>query len=278
MAHPVAPLLRDKIAAAAAAENIAFVNGGTYVCIEGPQFSSLAKSLAYKAASSDVIGMTAMPEAKLAREAEISYATIAMVTDFDCWHPEHDSVDVASVIRVVEAMPKMRRNFWPGCCVIFRRSTSLVQAGSDRALDHALLTPAPARESESHEKTGGDHATGQSFMTFDLKDTIRAIPDYPKQGIMFRDIATLSGDARAFRRAIDELVQPWAGTKIDKVAGIERRGFILGGAVAHQLSAGFVPIRKKASCRTPRSRLPIRWNMVSTRWRCTRMPWRPEKG
>ena len=78
-----------------------------------------------------------------------------------------------------------------------------------------------------------------------LADTIRAIPDYPKPGIIFRDITTLLGNARAFRRAVDELVQPWAGGKIDKVAGIEARGFILGGAVAHQLSAGFVPIRKK---------------------------------
>ena len=82
-------------------------------------------------------------------------------------------------------------------------------------------------------------------MSADLRDSIRSIPDYPKPGIMFRDITTLLGDARAFRRAIDELVQPWAGTKVDKVAGIEARGFILGGAVAHQLSAGFVPIRKK---------------------------------
>ncbi|MCP8937012.1 adenine phosphoribosyltransferase [Alsobacter sp. SYSU M60028] len=78
-----------------------------------------------------------------------------------------------------------------------------------------------------------------------LKDAIRTIPDYPKPGIMFRDITTLLGDARAFRRTVDELVQPYAGTKIDKIAGIEARGFILGGAVAHQLSAGFVPIRKK---------------------------------
>jgi len=79
----------------------------------------------------------------------------------------------------------------------------------------------------------------------DLTASIRTIPDYPKPGIMFRDITTLLGDARAFRRAVDELVQPWAGSKIDKVAGIEARGFILGGAVAHQVSAGFVPIRKK---------------------------------
>jgi adenine phosphoribosyltransferase len=78
-----------------------------------------------------------------------------------------------------------------------------------------------------------------------LADTIRTIPDYPKPGILFRDITTLLGDARAFRRAVDELVRPLAGTPVDKVAGIEARGFILGGAVAHQLSAGFVPLRKK---------------------------------
>lgn len=79
----------------------------------------------------------------------------------------------------------------------------------------------------------------------DLRDVIRTIPDYPKAGIMFRDITTLLGNPRTFRRAVDELVQPWAGAKMDKVAGMEARGFILGGAVAHQLSAGFVPIRKK---------------------------------
>ncbi len=78
-----------------------------------------------------------------------------------------------------------------------------------------------------------------------LRDAIRTIVDYPKPGILFRDITTLLGNARAFRRAVDELVQPFAGDKIDQVAGIEARGFILGGAVAHQLSSGFVPIRKK---------------------------------
>jgi len=82
-------------------------------------------------------------------------------------------------------------------------------------------------------------------LDIDLRETIRSIADYPKPGIVFRDITTLLGNARAFRRAVDELVQPWAGMKIDKVAGIEARGFILGGAVAHQVSAGFVPIRKK---------------------------------
>src|ERR1041384_3590385 len=79
----------------------------------------------------------------------------------------------------------------------------------------------------------------------DLRGAIRSIPDYPKPGIMFRDITTLLGNPRAFRRAVDEMVQPYAGMKIDKVAGMEARGFILGGAVAHQLSVGFIPVRKK---------------------------------
>jgi adenine phosphoribosyltransferase len=95
--------------------------------------------------------------------------------------------------------------------------------------------------------------------TMHLADAIRTIPDYPKKGILFRDITTLLGDARAFRRAVDELVQPWAGTKIDKVAGVEARGFILGGAVAHQLSAGFVPIRKKG--KLPHSTVSIPYSL-----------------
>jgi adenine phosphoribosyltransferase len=93
----------------------------------------------------------------------------------------------------------------------------------------------------------------------DLKDAIRSIPDYPKPGIVFRDITTLLGNARAFRRAVDELVQPWAGMKIDKVAGVEARGFILGGAVAHQVSAGFVPIRKKG--KLPHKRVSIAYSL-----------------
>ena len=96
-------------------------------------------------------------------------------------------------------------------------------------------------------------------LQYDLRDAIRSIPDYPKPGIMFRDITTLLGDARAFRRAVDELVQPWAGSKIDKVAGIEARGFILGGAVAHQVSAGFIPIRKKG--KLPYKRVTIGYSL-----------------
>src|ERR1700704_3539999 len=93
----------------------------------------------------------------------------------------------------------------------------------------------------------------------DLRAAIRSIPDYPQPGIMFRDITTLLGNARAFRRAVDELVQPWAGAKIDKVAGIEARGFIIGGAIAHQVSAGFGPIRKKG--KLPHKRVSIAYSL-----------------
>src|SRR5271166_5270423 len=93
----------------------------------------------------------------------------------------------------------------------------------------------------------------------DLKSIIRTIPDYPKPGILFRDITTLLGDARCFRRAVDELVQPYAGQKIDQIAGMEARGFILGGAVAHQLSAGFIPIRKKG--KLPHTKVSIAYSL-----------------
>jgi 5'-methylthioadenosine phosphorylase len=97
MAHPVSPRLRIHLAEAALAEAIQVVRDGTYVCMEGPQFSTLAESLTYKQLGYSVIGMTNMPEAKLAREAEICYATVAMVTDFDCWHPDHDAVTVQDI-------------------------------------------------------------------------------------------------------------------------------------------------------------------------------------
>ena len=103
MAHPVSPRLRIHLAEAAMAEGITIVRDGTYVCMEGPQFSTLAESLTYKNLGYSVIGMTNLPEAKLAREAEICYATVAMVTDFDCWHAEHDAVTVQDIIKVLTA-------------------------------------------------------------------------------------------------------------------------------------------------------------------------------
>jgi 5'-methylthioadenosine phosphorylase len=146
MAHPVAPRLSERILAAAKAEGIACAPTGTYVCIEGPQFSSYAESLTYKAAGHDVIGMTALPEAKLAREAEISYATIAMVTDFDCWHPEHDDVDVAAVIEVVRANAQAASRLLARLLRDFPAEHEPCPKFSDRALDNAILTAPEARD------------------------------------------------------------------------------------------------------------------------------------
>lgn len=146
MAHPVAPLLQDRIEAAAKAEGVACHRGGTYVCMEGPQFSSYAESITYKTLDYDVIGMTAMPEAKLAREAELSYATVAMVTDYDCWHPEHAAVEVASILKVVHENAEKAARLLARLLGDFPAEHEPCPIGSDRALDTALVTAPGARD------------------------------------------------------------------------------------------------------------------------------------
>lgn len=146
MAHPVAPRLQARIAAAATAEKIEFVVGGTYLCIEGPQFSSYAESLNFKAAEIDLIGMTAMPEAKLAREAEISYATIAMVTDYDCWHPEHDNVEIPEIIEVVKKNSAAVTKLISRVLKDFPEKHEVCPIKSDRALDNAILSSPDTRD------------------------------------------------------------------------------------------------------------------------------------
>src|ERR1700759_2212697 len=146
MAHPVSPLLRAHVAQAADAAGIAVTSGGTYVCMEGPQFSTLAESLTYKAQGYAVIGMTNMPEAKLAREAEICYASVAMVTDFDCWHPGHDAVTVQDIIRVLNSNAEKARALVARLAAIFPREHEPCPVGSDRALDTALITAPEARD------------------------------------------------------------------------------------------------------------------------------------
>jgi 5'-methylthioadenosine phosphorylase len=146
MANPVSPRLRDHLAAAAKAEGIDAVDGGTYVCMEGPQFSSLAESLTYKAQGYSVIGMTNMPEAKLAREAEICYASVAMVTDYDCWHPHHEAVTVQDIIRVLNSNADRAKALVARLARDFPREHERCPVGSDRALDTALITAPDARD------------------------------------------------------------------------------------------------------------------------------------
>jgi 5'-methylthioadenosine phosphorylase len=152
MAHPVSPRLADRVEAAAKAEGLNHRRGGTYVVIEGPQFSTLAESRLYRSWSADVVGMTAMPEAKLAREAELSYATIAMVTDFDSWHPEHDAVDVASVVRVAAENRDHVAALLLRLARDFPAEHERCPVGSDRALDGAIMTAAEARDPALLEK------------------------------------------------------------------------------------------------------------------------------
>jgi 5'-methylthioadenosine phosphorylase len=140
LAHPVGPALQDLVARAADAEGIAYRRGGTAVCMEGPQFSTLAESLGYRAAGYDVIHMTSMPEAKLAREAEITYAVVAMVTDFDCWHPDHDAVEVASLIRVMGENRERAQRLFSRLARDFPRERVPCPVGSHRALDGAIIT------------------------------------------------------------------------------------------------------------------------------------------
>jgi len=142
--HPTCRRLIDDLGESAERLDLPFRRGGTYVVMEGPQFSTMAESELHRGWHADVIGMTNMPEAKLAREAELCYATVAMVTDFDCWHPDHDHVEVADVVKVMHANAASARKLLVD--VIPRISEAPCPFGCDRALEHAILTAPAARD------------------------------------------------------------------------------------------------------------------------------------
>ena len=144
MAHPVCGRICDSLIAAAPASGMALKRGGTYIVIEGPQFSSLAESELYRSWKCDVIGMTNMPEAKLAREAEICYATVAMVTDYDCWHPGHDAVTVEMIVGVLHANAERAKALVKRVVPLLAADHRPCRQGCQHALDGALIT-APER-------------------------------------------------------------------------------------------------------------------------------------
>jgi 5'-methylthioadenosine phosphorylase len=146
MAHPVCPRLVRALAEAAQEAEIPCVEGGTYLVMEGPQFSSLAESKLYRSWGCDVIGMTNMPEAKLAREAELPYATVAMVTDYDCWHPEHDHVQVADIIRVLNENADKARLLVRRVAKKLGPERAPSPLGIEHVLDHALITAPDKRD------------------------------------------------------------------------------------------------------------------------------------
>jgi 5'-methylthioadenosine phosphorylase len=148
MGHPTCRRLMDHLAGSGKDLELPVVKGGTYVVMEGPQFSSLAESELHRGFKADVIGMTNMPEAKLAREAELCYATVAMVTDFDCWHPDHDHVEVSDVIKVMHANSDNARRLLQHVIPRLGADTGACKYGCDRALENAILTAPEARDPE----------------------------------------------------------------------------------------------------------------------------------
>ena len=147
LADPVSPGLVDLVEAAARACGVAYKRGGTYLAMEGPQFSTRAESHLYRSWGCDVIGMTNMPEAKLAREAELCYATVAMVTDYDCWHADHTDVDITAIMEVMRANTEKAIQLVTELARGFPREHPPCPLGSDRALDTAIITPPERRES-----------------------------------------------------------------------------------------------------------------------------------
>ena len=152
MAHPVCSRLGDHLQASANATSLNIVRGGTYLVMEGPQFSSQAESKLYRQWDCDVIGMTNMPEAKLAREAEICYASVAMVTDFDCWHPDHDHVSVDQVIKVLLGNAGKGRDLVKQLVHQLPKDTNANACGCKHSLEHALITAPHARNPAMMEK------------------------------------------------------------------------------------------------------------------------------
>ena len=146
MAHPVCPKLGDTLEAAAGALGLPVRRGGTYLVMEGPQFSTKAESELYRSWGCAVIGMTNMPEAKLAREAEMHYATVAMVTDYDCWHETHAHVTVEAVVAVMNANAERARALVRRAIPMLADAGTGCAAGCDHALDHAVITPVAARD------------------------------------------------------------------------------------------------------------------------------------
>ncbi len=146
MAHPVCPRIGDAVESAAREIGMKYKRGGTYLTMEGPQFSTKAESEMYRAWGCDVIGMTNMPEAKLAREAEICYATVAMVTDFDCWHPDHDAVTVDAVVKVMMANADTAKQLVKTVVPMLGQKRGPCPAGCDRALEYALVTAPEKRD------------------------------------------------------------------------------------------------------------------------------------
>ncbi len=223
MAEPFCPELRKLLVESSKELNLQYHPKGTVVTIEGPRFSTKAESKMYRLLGADVINMSTAPEAVLAREAGICYQAIAMSTDYDCWHESKETVTWEMIASTMKKNAENVKKLW--LTAIPKIKDYKCQCRED------IKTSVIGGENKMDTKT-------------DIKAKIRTIPNFPKPGIMFRDITTLLKDPAGWRAVISTLTERYAGKKIDIVAGIESRGFIIGGALAERIGAGFVPIRK----------------------------------
>lgn len=217
MAEPFSRELREILIQTCQELNISHHKRGTVITIEGPRFSTKAESKMFSLWGADVINMSIAPEAILANEIGLPYAAIAMSTDYDCLFDE--------VIPVT----------WEEILKVFKENV-------DKVID-LILHSIPKINSLKKEEI--ITSLNEKKKEFDLKSTIRTIPNWPKPGVMFRDITTLIKDPQAFNYVIQKFAEHYQNQKIDKIAGIEARGFIFGAALAHKLNLPFVLIRKK---------------------------------
>ncbi len=217
MAEPFDAGLRKVLVGACRELELRHRPTGTVVTIEGPRFSTRAESRMFRGWGADVINMSVAPEATLANEAGIPYAAVAMSTDYDCWKEDEEPVSWEEILTVFQA------NVEKVTDLLVRAIPAIAGGGN--------ATTAPPAPEPSGEP-------------FDLAATIRTVPHWPKEGVMFRDITTLLLNPDAFDHCIRRFAERYRSSGIDKIAGIESRGFIFGAALARELGLPFVPIRK----------------------------------
>ncbi len=206
---------------------------GTMITIEGPRFSTKAESKMFRSWGADVINMSTVPEVVLAREAGICYAAVAMSTDYDCWRETEEAVNIEQVLKVFHHNAEK-------VIKLFIHTVPKIQEWECRCRED-VKTAVIGGEQEEKNFVGDEEKKNNAW----LKSKIRTVPHWPKPGVMFRDITTLIQNPEAFNYVIQQFAEHYQNQKIDKIAGIESRGFIFGAALAHKLNLPFVLIRKK---------------------------------
>jgi len=226
LSDPFSEEIRKNIIETCEDLGMSFYPFGTVITIEGPRFSTRAESNLFKQWGADVINMSVAPEATIAKELGLEYAAIAMATDYDCWKTDEPPVTWEAVLEVME------------------KNSENVKKVLLKTIEK--FSPSDLTLQSSHPIHSQQQSTQSSNSDLEfIKSKIRTIPNWPQAGVMFRDVTTLFKDKQGMKKTLEILTNRYKDKQIDKIAGIESRGFILAGALAQNLNAGFVPIRKK---------------------------------